>query len=183
MRTFASLVSWRSLTHSWTLLGSHDTARIRTVVGDSGRLDVAVGLLMTLPGVPMVFAGDELGLTGSWGEDARRPMPWHRPESWDQSALARYRTLIRLRRDHAALRHGGLRWAHVSADGLVFLRETPTERLLVSARRAGGPSVRVAGVHAAAAENVYGGAAALCDSDGSVRLPGDGPSLQVWRLI
>ena len=31
---------------------------------------------MTTPGVPMVFAGDELGLEGEWGEDARRTMPW-----------------------------------------------------------------------------------------------------------
>ena len=33
MRAFAALISWRSLTASWNLLGSHDTARIRTVVG------------------------------------------------------------------------------------------------------------------------------------------------------
>jgi alpha-glucosidase len=183
MRTFASLVSWRTLVHSWTLLGSHDTARIRTVVGDPDRVAVAAGLLMTLPGVPMVFAGDELGLTGSWGEDARRPMPWHRPDSWDHATLARYQALIRVRRSFPALRHGGLRWAHLSADGLAFLRETPAERLLVLARRSDGPPVRVAGVRARAAENVYGGAAAPCDPDGSVRLPGDGPTLQVWRLL
>ncbi len=26
----------------------------------------------------MVFAGDEIGLEGEWGEDARRTMPWDR---------------------------------------------------------------------------------------------------------
>jgi alpha-glucosidase len=38
---------------------------------------------MTSPGVPMVFAGDEIGVGGDWGEDARRPMPWDVPETWD----------------------------------------------------------------------------------------------------
>jgi alpha-glucosidase len=182
MRAFASVVSWRSYTHSWTLLGSHDTARIRTVVGDPARVEVAVGLLMTLPGVPMVFAGDEIGLTGSWGEDARVPMPWHRPERWDMSTLERYRGLADVRRKHESLRRGGLRWAHVDDDALCFLRETADERLLVLARRAPGAPVRVSGVGARTAENVYGGAAAPCDPDGSVRLPGDGPTMQIWRL-
>jgi hypothetical protein len=29
---------------------------------------------------------------------------------------------------------------------------------------------------------MYGGAAAPCDPDGSVPLPADGPTMQVWRL-
>src|SRR5690606_25166233 len=37
MRAFAAAVSWRSLVASWNLLGSHDTPRIRTVVGEIGR--------------------------------------------------------------------------------------------------------------------------------------------------
>jgi alpha-glucosidase len=182
MTAFAAQASWRALANSWTLLGSHDTARIRTTVGDPARVEVAVGLLMTLPGVPMVFAGDELGLTGAWGEDSRTPMPWHRTDTWDRSTLERYRTLIRLRRDVGALRHGGLRWAHVDADTLCFLRESATERLLVLARRAPGAPFGLAGVHAGSATNVYGGAAAPCDSDGSVLLPAGGPTMQVWRL-
>ena len=46
---------------------------------------VAAGLQFTLPGVPMIFAGDEIGLEGVNGEDARRPMPWHRREEWDDA--------------------------------------------------------------------------------------------------
>jgi alpha-glucosidase len=182
MTAFAAQVSWRALANSWTLLGSHDTARIRTAVGDAARVEVAVGLLMTLPGVPMVFAGDELGLTGRWGEDSRTPMPWQHSGTWDLSTLEYYRALIGLRRDAAALRHGGLRWAHVDADTLCFLRETETERLLVLARRTAGAPVRLPGVHARSAANVYGGAAAPCDPDGSVLLPAGGPTMQVWRL-
>ncbi|MFI7522606.1 glycoside hydrolase family 13 protein [Micromonospora globbae] len=180
MNAFRSLVSWRAYTHSWQLLGSHDSARIRTVVGDAARQEVAAGLLATLPGIPMIFAGDELGLTGDMGEASRTPMPWHRPESWDQATFAAYRALVALRRNEPALRHGGLRWVHHDPDTLVFLRESPDATVLVLARRAAGPPVRVAGLPAG--ENVYGGAPALRpDAEGVVTLPGDGPTFQVWR--
>jgi alpha-glucosidase len=182
MRTFAALTSWRTYTRGWTLLGSHDTARIRTVVGDAARVEVAAGLMLSLPGIPMIFAGDELGQQGVNGEDSRRPMPWHRPETWDRATLQCYRLLIGLRHRSPALRQGGLRWAHVDEDVLCFLRETADERLLVLARRVSGAPVTIVGVGAAATENVYGGAAAPCTPDGSVLLPADGPTFQIWRL-
>ncbi|RKN28405.1 glycoside hydrolase family 13 protein [Micromonospora musae] len=181
MDTYRSLVSWRSYTHSWQLLGSHDSARIRTVVGDAARHEVAVGLLATMPGLPMIFAGDELGLTGINGEDSRTPMPWHRPERWDGGTFAAYRALLRLRRDEPALRHGGLRWVHHDPETLVFLRESPAGTVLVLARRAAGTPLRLVGLPAG--ENLYGGAPALRpDEGGAVALPGDGPTFQVWRL-
>jgi alpha-glucosidase len=169
MTAFNGLVSWRSYTHSWTLLGSHDTARIRTVVGGTGpaaagRHEVALGLLMTLPGVPMIFAGDEFGLTGDNGEASRTPMPW------GSAVTPCYPALVRLRRDHEPLRTGGLRWLHADGDALAFVRESSTGSLLVYARRASGPPLSLP---LTGASNVYGGAASP---------PGDGPTFQVWRL-
>ncbi|MET8306437.1 glycoside hydrolase family 13 protein [Micromonospora sp. NPDC005173] len=181
MDAYRSLISWRSYTHSWQLLGSHDSARIRTVVGDAARQEVAAGLLATMPGIPMIFAGDELGLVGTNGESSRTPMPWHRPQSWDAGTLAAYQALIALRRGEPALRHGGLRRLHHDPDTIVFLREAPTGAVLVLARRAAGAPVRLAGLPAA--ENVYGGAPALRPGpDGALTLPADGPTFQVWRL-
>ncbi|HEX5595318.1 MAG TPA: glycoside hydrolase family 13 protein [Micromonosporaceae bacterium] len=181
VRSFASLISWRSYTHSWQLLGSHDSARIRSVVGDAARQEVAAGLLMTLPGIPMIFAGDELGLRGENGEGSRTPMPWPAPASWDTATFDRYRSLIGLRRAEPALRHGGLRWVHVDTEALVFLRETATESLLVLARRSPAAPLRLVGLPGG--DNVYGGAPALApDAAGVVLLPGDGPTFQVWRL-
>ena len=87
MRRFRAGVPWPSVLHSWAILDSHDTARFRTVAGSRERQLVGVGLQMTTPGVPMVFAGDEIGLEGEWGEDARRTMPWSRPETWDTELL------------------------------------------------------------------------------------------------
>ncbi|MEU7874361.1 glycoside hydrolase family 13 protein [Dactylosporangium sp. NPDC049140] len=170
MLAMMATMSWRSWTHSWNLLGSHDTARIRTVVGSLERMEVAAGLLATLPGVPMVFAGDEFGLTGTTGEASRTPMPWRT----GTSVLPWYGRLLALRRKHPSLRGGGLRFAHVDADAIAFWRETHDERLLILARRAPGAPVELAGVPEAT--NLYGGAAWT----GS--LPGDGPALQIWSV-
>ena len=121
---------------SWNILGSHDSSRIRTLVGSPDRHHVAAGLQFTMPGVPMVFAGDELGLEGVTGEDARRTMPWQK-KRWDRT-LDVYADLAALRRDHVALRRGGLRWAHVDDDQLVFRREHPEGSVQVAARRSAG---------------------------------------------
>ncbi len=85
---------------------------------------------MTMPGVPSVFAGDQLGLTGTNGEHARTPMPWD-TGVWDTPTWDAYRTWVALRREHVALRRGGLRWVDVTADSLTYLREHTGERILV----------------------------------------------------
>jgi alpha-glucosidase len=65
-------------------------------------------------------------------------MPWHRRETWDEATLSTYAALAAARREHPALVHGGLRWAHVDEDCLAFLREHPAGTVLVVARRAAG---------------------------------------------
>ena len=128
---------WRAALQSWSILSSHDSARIRTLVGSPENHRVAAGLLFTLPGVPMIFAGDEIGLEGVNGEDSRRTMPWEHPEAWDTTTMTAYADLARLRHDHIALREGGLRWAYADADSIGFLREHPDETVLVTASRTG----------------------------------------------
>jgi len=132
---------WRAAAQSWNILGSHDSARIRTVTQDAALHRVAAGLQFTLPGVPMVFAGDEIGLEGVNGEDSRRPMPWQHPDAWDHATLDAYGALSAIRRTHPALVEGGLRWAHVDDDALVYLREHPEGGLVVCARRTPGAAI------------------------------------------
>jgi alpha-glucosidase len=181
MRDFMGAVPWRSSLHNFNLLGSHDTPRIRTIVGDPARQAAAAGLLFTYVGIPMVFMGDEIGLTGTNGEHARTPMPWDEPDAWADPVHAVYRDLIALRSSHRALREGGLRWVHVAADALCYLRETADERLLVLVSRAEWSGAVVPALSGFAdAENVYGGSALVTGPDGP-RLPGHGPGTQVWR--
>jgi alpha-glucosidase len=174
MRRFRTGVPWQTVVHSWTLLDSHDTARFTTVVGRSRDLHrVGVGLMMTTPGVPMIFAGDELGLEGAWGEDARRTMPWREPDRWDHALLETYRSLAALRRSSDALARGGIRYVHVSDDAVAYLRETRSERLLCLAVRAPHEAISTPFTNL---ETLYGD-----DAPGGV-LPGHGPSFHTWRI-
>ena len=184
MREFGATIPWQVTARQWNMLGSHDTARIRTVVGDPALVEVAAGLLFTLPGTPALFAGDEIGLEGTTGEGARVPMPWAHPEVWDLRTFEVYRSLIGLRRASRALREGGLRWAVVAADAVAFLRETLDERVLVVVSRGRWPGAdlpRHLLTAGAQPENLYGGAD-LGVQPGALRIPGDGPGVQVWRL-
>lgn len=188
IREFQAVTPWRSLTSSWSLLCSHDTPRIRTVVGDRDVVAVAAGLLFTFPGAPMVFMGDELGGEGVIGEDARRPMPWHRPETWDRVTLERYRRLATLRAASPALRRGGMRWLAADDEFLLYIRETPDEALLCVASRGSSRPIAVPRSLLGLAETgrataVYGGADELrVRADGTVSVPLEGPTFQVWRL-
>lgn len=183
MRDFDSRVPWQVTAHQWNLLGSHDTPRLRTIVGgDPAMVEVALGLLMTYPGTPMVFAGDEVGATGDNGEHGRVTMPWDQASRWDDGAFATYRTLIALRRSTEALRRGGLRWVLTDDDAVGYLRETPTERVLVVVARApwSGATLPVSLAPAGEAEALHGPDLAV-GPDGVV-VPGDGPGVGVWRL-
>lgn len=189
---------WRSVVHSLTMLGSHDTARWGYVAGDRARRHVGLVWLLSFAGVPSLFYGDELGLGADGTTEAvggpgapdvvtRAPMPWHRPERWDQETLALTRRLLAVRRGSVALRRGGLRWLHVDDDVLVYLRDHPEERILVALTRdAAAPvDLEVAGLGLASGTT----AAPLLDhpglevAGGQLRLPAvGGPSGRLWRL-
>jgi alpha-glucosidase len=170
MRAFRAGVPWDFVLQSWTILDSHDSPRFRTMAGSEERQLVGVGLQMTTPGVPMVFAGDELGLEGAWGEDARRTMPWGEPTP---PLFEQYRRLIDLRRSSEALARGSLRYAYVDADVIAYLRETRDLRLLCLASRAAHEPVRLPLI---ADETLFG------DDPEDGAFPADGPSFHVWRL-
>lgn len=136
-KEFSSTIPWRNFVSSMLLLDSHDTARFRNVVGDDEKRHLAgMGLLLTYPGVPSVFAGDEIGLKGAWGEDARRTIDWSEAD-WDQEFFAELQKLVKIRRKSHALAQGGLRWLLVEDDVVIFLRESKRERLLVVISRNG----------------------------------------------
>jgi alpha-glucosidase len=184
MTEFMGRVPWRVANHHFNLLCSHDTPRIRSVVGDRARVEVGAALLFSFPGIPMVFSGDEIGMEGVTGEDSRRPFPWERQESWDRATLKVYSDLITLRRSSPALRTGGMRWVYAGDDSVVYLREAPEERMLVLLTRAAGKGIVLGASHLGRpgeAVNRFGGAG-LKFRNGKVTLPGDGPMAQIWQL-
>jgi alpha-glucosidase len=95
---------------------------------------VAFGLAVTMPGIPVVWAGDEFGLVASDGEQSRTPIPWSRLAE-SAATIALYTRLIALKRAHPALNGGGIRWLHASEDAVAFVRESVDECVLVVAAR------------------------------------------------
>jgi alpha-glucosidase len=182
MRELAAQVPWARLTASCILLGSHDTPRIRNVVGSAARHRVAAGLLATYPGVPMLFMGDELGFRGVDGEDARTPMPWDRIDRTEPELQGWYRSLFALRRTCEALRTGGLRWVAARPELLAFLRETADQRLLVVAIRDGSERVELPAEFAGSSPQRLLGDVDVHRSDAGVIVSGHGPAFGVVEL-
>jgi cyclomaltodextrinase len=93
----------------FNLLGSHDTPRLLTVVGeDKRRLKLAVVFLFTFMGTPCIYYGDEIGLTGHEDPDCRKCMEWDEA-SQDRELYDFYRMMIALRKHNKALREGRFR--------------------------------------------------------------------------
>lgn len=129
---FNGSIPWNSLLSSMLLIDSHDTPRFRTIVNNDKRKHLAgVLFLLTYPGVPSIFMGDEIGLVGQTGEDSRRTIDWDDRSDWDYEFFEDIKPLVRLRRKSSALKLGGLRWVAVEDDFIAYLRESKTETLLV----------------------------------------------------
>ena len=139
MRALAASVPWEARQASMTMLDSHDTARFRTVVGgDLARHTVGLAALLTMPGVPTLFAGVEVGCEGDSADSARVPFPWDRLAELDENPagdgerfLSDLRSLVGLRRRSDALQRGSMRWVDATADSVTYVRESAAETVLV----------------------------------------------------
>ena len=139
MRHLSANVSWEARQASMTMLDSHDTARFRTVVGgDRVRHMIGLAALLTMPGVPTLFAGDEVGCEGDSIDTTRVPFPWDRLAEidgmeldGDGAFLNDLRTLIELRRRSVALQRGAMRWVDATDHSVTYVRESATENVLV----------------------------------------------------
>ena len=144
-----------------TFLTNHDQNRVMDqFAGDANEARLAATVLLTIPGTPFIYYGEEIGMTGSKPDEMiRTPLAWSGEDDkagfttgrpWEavnseyaevnvatQSAdpgslLSHYRTLIHLRNDHVALRVG--EYIPVEAGStsvLAFLRVSQEEVVLV----------------------------------------------------
>ena len=117
------------------LLGSHDTARFLTLLGeDPGLMRLALVLLFTYPGVPCIYYGDEIGMTGANDPYNRACFDWD-PSRWNQDLRGWVQGLAALRAAHPALRRGGYRTLIAAGDVFGFARFDARETLIVAVNR------------------------------------------------
>jgi alpha-amylase len=138
---------------------NHDQTRTMTALGnDTAGAKLAATILLTSPGVPFVYYGEEIGMTGDKPDERlRTPMQWNgssrgftsgkpwealQPDSStanvavedraSNSLLKLYRWLIRLRANDAALREGQLEPVETGNESLLaYLRKNGSSRVLV----------------------------------------------------
>ncbi len=146
----------RSVCHClMNLLGTHDTERILTVLGDPTlgsdrsnaelatarlspdqrsrairRLQIALTLQFTIFGVPSIFYGDEAGMEGYHDPFCRFPFPWGREE---QALVDTVRFLGALRRENDCFAGGEFRVVYHDAHAIAYERAQNGNRMLIAA--------------------------------------------------
>lgn len=112
------------------LIGSHDTPRFLSLCkGDGELMRLAATVQLTWPGAPMIYYGDELGMTGGGDPMNRKGMAWNTANAQNRM-LAFYRRLIAVRNASPALQSGDPKVLLTDdAKGcLAFARITPSFR-------------------------------------------------------
>ncbi len=115
------------------LLDSHDTARFLTVAKkDKTALTLSLFTMMTYPGAPMIYYGDEIGMLGGKDPDCRRSMIWDESR-WDQDLRNTIKKYIALRKKYVPLRRRG-EYAHLYSEGKVyaFARQRDGQTVIVA---------------------------------------------------
>ncbi|SEK82593.1 alpha-glycosidase [Paenibacillus sp. OK003] len=100
---------------AFNLLGSHDTPRLLTLCeGDVRKMKLAVILLLTYPGAPCIYYGDEVGLDGGYDPGCRKCMEWDEQKQ-NKDLLDFFTKAIALRKQHAALRSADITMIYAEA--------------------------------------------------------------------
>ena len=123
------------------LLGSHDTPRFLTLCkGDADLARLGAAVLLSWPGSPMIYYGDEVGMQGGADPMNRKGMEWSRADS--QNAMLRfYRRMIAVRNANRALQSGdpSVLLADDAADTLAYARTLGNEAAAVVLNRGKEP--------------------------------------------
>lgn len=141
-----------------TFIGNHDTTRFFTQDGgDAATLKLALGLLATLRGMPLIYSGDEIGMAGGADPDNRQDFPGGFPGDAHNAFTAAGRTaaqqelfrwtsgLLAYRAAHGELQTGIEQNLFADADAFAFVRaedatgcarQGSAERLLIVVNKA-----------------------------------------------
>lgn len=177
------------------MIGNHDVTRfVSEVVGDAGldpwgddvpeqpaahlaydKQAMALGLVFTLPGAPVLYYGDEVGLAGGRDPDSRRVMPSEDALLPAQRALrTTVRRLAAARRCSTALRRGDRVTLHASSHTWAFMRDAgDSGPVVVIAHRGDEEDTVTLGqrVYAGAYRDVVTGDELVISSDAAISLP------------
>ena len=134
VESYRKLYPEENLLAMFLTIGSHDTRRIMTKLdGNLQKVKLAFLLQFTYPGLPSIYYGDEIGLSGEKDPNNRRAFPWDQT-SWNMDLFDFVRSLTHARKDSEALRRG--KFIRLQLDenknSYAFGRVTPGQQVLVA---------------------------------------------------
>ena len=111
------------------MLGNHDTERVLTVLNNNvNLLKEAVVIQMTLPGVPLIYYGDEAGLNGGKDPSNRKSYPWGKE---NKDILEFYRKISAIRVSEEALKNGEIEFLEFNNGILGYERTLNKDRIII----------------------------------------------------
>jgi glycosidase len=192
-------------------LTNHDQRRLASELGNSSaKLRNAAAILLTLPGTPFLYYGEEVGILNgptNGDESKRTPMPWtanggfSTASPWfgyapglatanvavqtndSRSLLSRYRDLIRVRNTSPALKKGSMELLGSGSQVLAFLRREGDDVVLVAHNLSDGFAATSVNVSGTRFETLYGDISATPNGGGgavSFSLPPR--ATMIWKV-
>ncbi len=126
-----NLYHWEITLTQLNLLASHDTARLLTIAGDDIKtVELSTLLLLTFPGAPSIYYGDEIGLQGGFDPDSRRSFPDF--QEGNQNLWNYHKKLIQLRHEYPALRRGKYQVLKAEENIYIFSRNLDQETIIIA---------------------------------------------------
>ena len=111
------------------ITGTNDTERILTVLDENIELlRLLVVIQFTLPGVPLIYYGDETGLKGGKEPDNRRSYPWGKENKF---LVEFYKEIANIRNNENGLKKGNLNIYETDSDVFAFERNYENEKVVV----------------------------------------------------
>jgi neopullulanase len=183
-----------------TFVDLHDLPRFMSLEhATASGLERVFGFLLTARGIPMVYYGDEIGMTGGadpdnrrdfpggWKEDPRNAFETAGRTAEQQNLWAQLQRLARLRAGSEALRRGKMVNLLVDDHAYAFARVTPRERAVVVFNNAPRPvtlHIPLAGsgvAEGAKLEDGYGGAPPVVARNNSIDVPLAAHAVAIYR--
>lgn len=113
------------------LLDSHDMPRFLSLVsGNVKRLALAYLFILTYPGAPSIYYGDEIGLTGGKDPECRKTFPWDESE-WNTDLRDQLKSYIALRNANPVLRTGAYKVIYAHDGVIAYTRKNEEQTMLV----------------------------------------------------
>jgi glycosidase len=95
------------------------------------KLKLHLAYVLTIPGIPIIYYGDEIGMTGAADPDNRRMMRFgNELNQYEKQTYEDVSKLIHIRKEHPALRYGDFLTLQADENVYVYLRSDMNERIL-----------------------------------------------------